>query len=240
MVQVFRDVAQDSFRKHGMIGLVGWWCAALLDLTYTVIEQRRTANMSKSTFIPSRWATSISLVLCLPFIVMVVAAAFNLELPFMNALSDRPTALERVVMLGMLFSLPTAFVINFLSMFTKGSTERTPSFSLTRTHTIAGISLLVVLLLTFSQGVSHELKPLVAPLGFAAAFGQILFFLGLLALPVAFLFNRFPVTGFGRLAFQPTSINLIIGAAILLVILMLVSSFALETIACSSGIPNCD
>jgi hypothetical protein len=44
----------------------------------------------------------------------------------------------------------------------------------------------------------------------------------------------------GALIFQPTSINLIIGAALLLVVLMEISGFMLETTACSIGIANCD
>jgi hypothetical protein len=51
---------------------------------------------------------------------------------------------------------------------------------------------------------------------------------------VAFLLNRL-----SRLA-KPTTINLIIGAAILLAILMLASAILLEATACSMGVPNCD
>jgi hypothetical protein len=39
---------------------------------------------------------------------------------------------------------------------------------------------------------------------------------------------------------QPTSVNLIVGAAILLIILMCMSGLMLETSACSISLPNCD
>jgi hypothetical protein len=51
MAQVFRDVSRDAYRSQGMIGLAFWWCATLLDLTRTVIEQRKKVTMSKSTLI---------------------------------------------------------------------------------------------------------------------------------------------------------------------------------------------
>jgi hypothetical protein len=51
MVQVFRDVSRDTYRSQGVFGLLFWWCAALLDLTRTVIEQRKKVTMSKSTWI---------------------------------------------------------------------------------------------------------------------------------------------------------------------------------------------
>lgn len=52
MVQVFRDVARDKYGRSGLIGIALWWCSTLLDLTLTVIEQRKGRfGMSKSTFI---------------------------------------------------------------------------------------------------------------------------------------------------------------------------------------------
>ncbi len=51
MVQVFRDVARDKYGRRGLIGMALWWCSTLLDLTLTVIEQRKGRfGMSKSTF----------------------------------------------------------------------------------------------------------------------------------------------------------------------------------------------
>jgi hypothetical protein len=53
MVQVFRDVCRDTYHRQGLAGILFWWCATLLDLTLTVIEQRRKVRlaMSKSTWI---------------------------------------------------------------------------------------------------------------------------------------------------------------------------------------------
>jgi hypothetical protein len=53
MVQVFRDVSRDTYRSEGWAGIAFWWCATLLDLTLTVIEQRRKVRfvMSKSMFV---------------------------------------------------------------------------------------------------------------------------------------------------------------------------------------------
>jgi hypothetical protein len=51
MVQVFRDVARDKYGSSGLIGMALWWCSTLLDLTLTVIEQRKGRfGMSKSTY----------------------------------------------------------------------------------------------------------------------------------------------------------------------------------------------
>jgi hypothetical protein len=51
MLQIFRDVTRERYRRQGEIGIVFWWCRTLLDLTLTVIEQRRRTKltMSKST-----------------------------------------------------------------------------------------------------------------------------------------------------------------------------------------------
>ncbi len=53
MVQVFRDMTRERYRTEGLMGAVFWWSATLLDLTLTVIEQRRKVRleMSKSTFV---------------------------------------------------------------------------------------------------------------------------------------------------------------------------------------------
>jgi hypothetical protein len=53
MLQVFRDVSRDIYRSEGWAGMAFWWCATLLDLTLTAIEQRRKVRfeMSKATFI---------------------------------------------------------------------------------------------------------------------------------------------------------------------------------------------
>ena len=52
MVQVFRDVCRDTYRQDGLLGALLWWLRTLLDLTLTVVEQRRKMRleMSKSNF----------------------------------------------------------------------------------------------------------------------------------------------------------------------------------------------
>jgi len=204
------------------------------------------------TPISSKSAAVISLTLCLPFLFVAITAAYNWEPPFVHPLTEQmflpdgytPTILGRIVMLGMLLCLPVAFLINLLPMVTKAGSERTTPFRPTPAHSIIGVSLLFAVLVSLSDGVLYELRPFVTPLGSGSTLGQILFFLGLMALPVAFLLNRLPwlakAGSGGVLTFQPTSINLIIGAAILLVILLIASAFMLEEIACSIGIPNCD
>jgi hypothetical protein len=245
MVQVFRDMSRDKYRGQGRVGLALWWCAALLDLSRTVIEQRRGVVMAQIMAIRSKSATVISIVLCLPLFLSYLFALNGLESPFMQLMyinGYQPTILGRVIMLGMIFSLPAAFVINLLGMVVQKNAEHEHSFRLSAGYLIVGISILVIVLATFFDGVRYELRAFVAPLGSAAIVGQAVFFLGLLALPTAFLLlPRFAHAGLGgRNFFQPTSINLIIGAVILLVIVMLVSGFALEAVACASGVPNCD
>ncbi len=52
MAQVFRDVCRHKYQQQGRTGVVLWWCRTLLDLTFTVIEQRRKRELplSKSIF----------------------------------------------------------------------------------------------------------------------------------------------------------------------------------------------
>ena len=212
-----------------------------------------THSQKPLSFISSKSAAAISLALCLPFLFVYVTAMFNYEPPFVYLLDEQmfapdgytPTTLGRIVMLGMLLSVPVAFVVNLLSILTKkAGSERATSFTLTPAHTIIGMSILVVVLIIMSDGVRYELRPFVAPLGAVSILGKSLCFLGLLPLPAAFLLNRLPrftkPGSEGALTFQPTSVNLIIGATILLVILMIASAFMLEAIACSIGVPNCD
>jgi hypothetical protein len=50
MVQVFQEVARDSYRHQGVVGMAFWWFATALDLIFTAIEQRKEgkATMSES------------------------------------------------------------------------------------------------------------------------------------------------------------------------------------------------
>jgi hypothetical protein len=245
MVQVFRDVSRE---QEGLRGLVYWWGATLFDLVRTALQQRREV-MSASTFFNAKSAAVISIILCLPLLLMLTTATLNYEPAFVQSLEDKmmssdgytPTTLGRLIMLGMLFSLPLAFVVNLLPMLTPKTTEGASTFRLTNAHSIGGSSILATLLMFFSQLVGHELEPFVEPLGVASFAGYALFLMGLAIVPAMFLLNVLPKTNSGgTVAFRPTSINLIIGACILLLILMIASTFMLETIACSSGVPNCD
>lgn len=205
--------------------------------------------MKPLSFLHAKSAAVLSGVLCLPFVLAYASAVYDLERfiplrPLLTVDGYAPTTLGRVVMLGMLMGLPLAFLVNLLPMIAHAHSDRATPFQPTPTHTAVGMSTLFVVLLTLRHAVLYELRPFVALLGAAAPLGQVLYLAGLSVLPVAFLLNRLPrlvrAGSGGRLAFQPTSVNLIIGAAILLAALMLTSAFMLETIACSSGVPNCD
>lgn len=53
MRQIFRDVSRERYQYQGAAGLALWWCRTLLDLAFTVIEERRKVRfvMFKSTFV---------------------------------------------------------------------------------------------------------------------------------------------------------------------------------------------
>jgi len=202
------------------------------------------------TLLGPRWTTAISIALCLPLVLMIGSAGLDYEPPFVPLLNryllaangEGPTAVGRVVMLPLLLSVPAAFVINLLAMRRKPELDEAPAFNPTTAHTALGLSLLLGVLAIFAGLVLNELRPFVRPLGAAAFLGQGICLLAFLPLPVAFLLNRLPrFTGsWGARLFYPTSINLIVGAVSLLIVLMLVSGLALETTACAIGVPNCD
>jgi hypothetical protein len=52
MVQVFRDVCRDSYRRQGLMGILLWWCSTLLDLALTAFQERRKVRVmiSKQSF----------------------------------------------------------------------------------------------------------------------------------------------------------------------------------------------
>ncbi|MCI0399599.1 MAG: hypothetical protein L0322_32355 [Chloroflexi bacterium] len=237
-VDMHRAAAAQGLRARAQL-----WLTVLLDLLSSAMRERIR------TMLNSRSAAVISLVLCFPLLFVVITASLNYEPPFVQHYLTEPdgytpTGLARVIMAVMLLSLPAAFVINLMPMFTRARSEETTPFKLTPAHAITGASILLVIMMIFSQQVLYELRPFVNRLGSAAILGQGLCLLGTLSLPVAFLLNRLPrltkAGSEGALIFQPTSINLIAGAAILLIILMLISTLALEATACSIGVPNCD
>ena len=102
----------------------------------------------------------------------------------------------------------------------------------------------IVMLVTAELGL-NELRPFVAPLGPAAFLGQVAFLLVVVTLPVSVLLNRLPRFAAARWDGSPqgrtvVSANVIVGAVLMLLMIMLLSAFALEATACSVGVPNCD
>lgn len=243
MHQLFRDVSREIAQKQGISGLANWWRSALFDLFRTVIDQWRGTIMAEMMRVQSKAATLTAIILCLPLLFLWLTADLEAVRNLLTIDGYQPTIVGRIFMLISLLGLPIAFIVNLLSMFRKADAQPTP-FKLTSIHAAIGLAALGIIFLTWNSGVFHELNQLIRAARANQVAVQFLFSLGLLALPVIFLFNVMPrfvlVNGIGSRCFQPTSINLIIGAAILLVILMFVSSLGMEMIACSSGIPNCD
>jgi hypothetical protein len=233
---------QRAAAGQGVLASLSLWLTILLDLASSASRERIR------TMLKARTAAVIGIVLCFPLIFMLTSAVLGYEPPFVDQYLTQPdgytpTPLARVIMIFTLLALPVALVINLLPMLQKSHREQVTPFMLTRSHAVIGMSILFVLLAIMSQQVRHELSPFVSRLGSASIVGEILFLLALLAAPAAFLLNRLPMTrsgSGGALMFQPTSLNLIIGAAALLIILTLISIFALEMTACSIGVPNCD
>ena len=105
--------------------------------------------------------------------------------------------------------------------------------------------MLSVVMLTTAELGLNELRPFVAPLGAAAFLGQVAFLLVVVALPVSVLLNRLPRFAAARWDGSPqgrtvVSANVIVGAVLILLMMMLLSALALEATACSVGVPNCD
>jgi hypothetical protein len=76
MVQVFRDVSRDRYREQGPAGIALWWCATLLDLTLTVIEQRRKVRFA---MVKSRLIQLTGILLVAGGICGVIAAFSQLQ-----------------------------------------------------------------------------------------------------------------------------------------------------------------
>lgn len=49
MVQLFRDKAYDAIRRAGAVGVLGYWLVALLDLIYSIVEERREEGIAMSS-----------------------------------------------------------------------------------------------------------------------------------------------------------------------------------------------
>ena len=153
-------------------------------------------------------------------------------------------ALATPLLLAVLLSVPLGLVINLLPRLRRPA-GRSARFVPTPAHIIVGLAMLSVVMLTTAEMGLHELRPFVAPLGAAAFLGQVAFLLVVVALPVSVLLNRLPRFAAARWDGSPrgrtvASANVIVGAVLILLMIMLLSAFALEATACSVGIPNCD
>ena len=195
----------------------------------------------------ARWATALSAALATPLLLLLVFARLDYEPPFVPLLTDSdgtPTALGRAFMLGVLLSVPTGLLINLLPRFRRPK-GRSMRFIPTPAHVVVGLAMLSLVMLTTAEMSLNELRPFVALLGAAAFVGQVAFLLVVVALPVTVMLNRLPrfaaATWDGSSQGRAVvSANVIVGAVLILLIIMLLSAFALEATACSVGVPNCD
>ena len=107
------------------------------------------------------------------------------------------------------------------------------------------------LVLALGDAVLNELEPFVAGSGWATPISQALALAAVSALPVAVLLNRLPrfaiarVPGSGGMITSPgaagvISMNVIVAAALTMVIMVLATALALESAACSIVGPSCD
>jgi hypothetical protein len=195
----------------------------------------------------ARWATVLSAALAMPLLLLLIFVRLDYEPPFLPLLNNpdgTSTTLGRALMLGVLLSVPTGLVINLLPRLRRPA-GRSARFVPTLAHVIVGLTMLSVVMLTTAEMGLNELRPFVAPLGAAAFLGQVGFLLVVVALPVSVLLNRLPRFAAARWDGSPqgrtvVSANVIVGAVLILLMIMLLSAFALEATACSVGIPNCD
>ena len=195
----------------------------------------------------ARWATLLSAALAMPLLLLLILVRLDYEPPFLPLLTNpdgTPTTLGRALMLGVLLSVPTGLVINLIPRLRRPA-GRSARFVPTSAHVIVGLAMLSVVMLTTAELGLNELRPFVAPLGAAAFLGQVAFLLVVVALPVSVLLNRLPRFAAARWDGSPqgrtvVSANVIVGAVLILLMMMLLSALALEATACSVGVPNCD
>lgn len=187
-----------------------------------------------------KWAAVISAILLVPVAFFFSLDLFNYEprfvQPFFMLLftPDDFNIFGRMFEGFLILSAPVAFVINLLSMLRKANPEQPAPFSITRSHTVIGSFILLAVLILFSKAVLFPLPWIGPELGEAPILGQVLCLLAFLPLPALFLLGRLPrltrKSAGVIMVLQPTSVNLIIGAALLLVVLIEVSGFVLEAI----------
>jgi hypothetical protein len=191
----------------------------------------------------ARWATVLSAVLATPLLLLLIFVRLDYE-PFFLPLLTNPDGTPTTLMLGVLLSVPVGLVINLLPRLRRPA-GRSARFVPTPAHVIVGLAMLSIVMLTTAELGLNELRPFVAPLGPAAFLGQVAFLLMVVALPVGVLLNRLPRFAAARWDCSPQgrtviSANVIVGAVLILLMIMLLSAFALEATACSVGVPNCD
>jgi hypothetical protein len=191
-----------------------------------------------------QWAAATSVLLVLPILFLFTIDLFDYEprfvQQFFNLLytpDDQPNTFGRIFSLYLILSAPVSFVINLVPMLKRPGSGQTAPFSATRVHTVIGLSILVAVLIICSRVVLEQLGAIASPLGPASVLVQSLCLLVFLPVPALFLLGRLPrvtrARSDGALMIQPTSINLMVGAALLLVVLMEISAVILETTACS-------
>lgn len=56
MCQLFRDVSRERYHAQGWAGIFLWWCATLLDLTVSALEQRRQVRLIMNRAMLIRWS----------------------------------------------------------------------------------------------------------------------------------------------------------------------------------------
>lgn len=244
LLLLYRDL-QRKAAGRGLRHQIAFWLWLLGDLLASALHERMRI-MTRSY-----WAALISLLLCAPLLFMLISATFHYEPAFVNRIDvvifnadGTPSLVGKIVMLAMLLSLPAAFLLNLAVMLRRAPAASVEPFRVTPLHVGVGGAILLGLLFLVQGQIAHELEPFVTPLGAAAPLARLGFLL-LLALPsLALLLNRLPRlhradVGSG-LVFQPASLNLILAAALLLMILILLSALGLEVSACAIGVPNCD
>ena len=195
----------------------------------------------------ARWATVLSAVLATPLLLLLIFLRLDSESflrPLLTTPGPTPTTLSRALMLGVLLSVPIGLVINLLPRLRRPA-GRSARFVPTSAHVIIGRAMLSIVMLATAELGLNDLRPFVAPLGPAAFLGQVAFLLVVVTLPVSVLLNRLPRFAAARWDGSPqgrtvVSANVIVGAVLMLLMIMLLSAFALEATACSVGVPNCD
>lgn len=81
MIQLFQDVARDSYQRRGIIGMLFWWGSTVLDLIFTAIEQRKEGKnaMSKAISVKPIKGTGLDLMCILGGIIYLLGGIWLLS-----------------------------------------------------------------------------------------------------------------------------------------------------------------